>query len=88
MKDQIDQDRKSSERADFSLKSLTQEKDSAEKILRDIELKLKGLKEEQDEEKERTRRMREEVDSMNNVYKVRREEVFQINNLAQGFPVY
>ncbi len=77
LKEQIGQDKKSNERATFSIQSLKQERKSAEAALKDIENRLKGLKEELDEEKIRTAQIQEEVDAMNQVYKVKREEVFQ-----------
>jgi len=79
LKDQIDQDKKSNERASFSIQSLKQEKKSAEISLQDAETKLKRLQDEHLEEKNRTQILRDEVDSMNGVYKVKHEEVFQYN---------
>ncbi len=79
LKDQIEQDKKSNERAAFSIQSLKQEKKSAEISLQEIEKKLKGLQDEHLEEKNRTQVLRDEVDSMNEVYKVKHEEVFQFN---------
>jgi len=79
LKDQIEQDKKSNERASFSIKSLKQEKSSAETTLQEIETKLKVLQEEHLEEKQRTQSIQDEVDSMNEVYKVKHEEVFQYN---------
>ena len=83
LKDQVEQDKKSNERAAFSIQSLKQEKQSASVSLREIETKLKALKEEQQEQKERTRIMEEEVDSMNQVYRVKREETFQQNKTLE-----
>ncbi len=79
LKDQIDQDKKSNERASFSIQSLKQEKKSAEITLHEAEIKLKGLQDEHQEEKKRTQFLQDEVDSMNRVYKVKHEEVFQYN---------
>ncbi len=76
--EQIDQDKKSNERASFSIQSLRQEKNNAENDLKEIESKLGVLKEEHQEEKDRTHAIQQEVDSMNQVYKVKREEVFQL----------
>ncbi len=79
LKDQIEQDKKSNERALFSIQSLKQEKQSAETTLKELETKVKGLQDEHLEEKNRTQILRDEVDSMNEVYKVKHEEVFQYN---------
>jgi chromosome segregation protein len=77
LKEQIDQDKKSNDRASFSIQSLKQERKTAEKALKDIEDKLKILQEEYLNEKERTQILQDEVDSMNEVYKIKHEEVFQ-----------
>jgi len=79
LREQIDQDKKSNERSSFSIQSLKQEKLSAEKALGDIDSKLKKLTEEHTEEKERTIKIQEEADTMDSVYKIKREEVFQVN---------
>jgi len=78
LKDQIDQDSKSNERASFSIQSLNQEKISAESIYKEIGEKLKILEEEYTEEKERTKSIQDEVEAMNQVFKIKREEVFQL----------
>lgn len=83
LKEQIDQDQKSNERASFSLNSLRQEKHSAAVDLKEVESKLKYLQEEHLEEKERTKNIQDEVDSMNQVYKVKREESFQLNKTLE-----
>jgi chromosome segregation protein len=77
LKDQIEQDKKSNERASFSIQSLKQEKKSAEITLREIENKLKMLTDEHLDEKKRTQVLQDEVDSMNGVYKIKHDEVFQ-----------
>ena len=79
LKDQIDQDKKSNERAAFSIQSLKQEKKSDEITLHEIENKLKVLKDEHLDEKNRTQVIQDEVDSMNGVYKVKHDEVFQFS---------
>jgi chromosome segregation protein len=79
LKDQIEQDTKSNERASFSIQSLKQEKTSAETTFQEIQSKLKILEEEYAEEKNRTENIQAEVDAMNQVYRVKREEVFQLN---------
>ncbi len=79
LEDQIEQDKKSNERALFSIQSLKQEKQSDETTLKELETKVKGLQDEHLEEKNRTQNLRDELDSMNEVYKVKHEEVFQYN---------
>ena len=79
LKEQLEQDTKSNERAAFSIQSLKQEKKSADSAYQEIQVKLKNLEEAHGEEKKRTEDIQEEVDAMNQVYKVKREEVFQLN---------
>jgi chromosome segregation protein len=79
LKDQIEQDQKSNERASFSIQSLKQEKKAADTTFNEIQAKLKTLEAERSEEKLRTDQIQSEVETMNQVYKVKREEVFQLN---------
>ncbi|MBS0000212.1 MAG: chromosome segregation protein SMC, partial [Cyclobacteriaceae bacterium] len=79
LNDQIEQDKKSNDRASFSIQSLKQEKTAAEGTFKEIQSKLKTLEEERLEEKNRTEQIQSEVDAMNEVYKVKREDVFQLN---------
>jgi chromosome segregation protein len=79
LKDQIEQDLKSNERASFSIQSLKQEKTGADSTFQEIQAKLKVLEEEHAEEKRRTENIQSEVDAMNQVYRVKREEVFHLN---------
>ena len=79
LKDQIEQDKKSNERAAFSLQSLTNEKDAAEKILAEIEEKLKVFKEEYEEQKLRTSSIQEELNTLNKIHRNKQDEVYNIN---------
>ena len=54
LREQIEQDRKSNERARFSIQSLENEKETAEQILTDINQKLDHLKAEYEEQKQKT----------------------------------
>ncbi|HET9053990.1 MAG TPA: AAA family ATPase, partial [Cyclobacteriaceae bacterium] len=54
LREQIEQDRKSNERARFSIQSLENEKEGAEQILREINQKLEHLKAEYEEQKKKT----------------------------------
>jgi len=75
--DQIDQDKKSNERARFSIQSLDSEKESAEVILKDIASKVDVLKNEYETQKVTTYTLQGEVDVLRQVHRSRQEELFQ-----------
>jgi chromosome segregation protein len=79
LREQIEQDRKSNERARFSIQSLESEKAGAEEILTDINAKLEHLKLEYEEQKKKTTSLQAEADSLRQVQRDRQEETFQIN---------
>ena len=79
LNDQIEQDKKSNDRAAFSIKSLEQEKAKAEKLLESKSEKLESLKAEYDSQKELTSELQVEVNEMLNQYRGKQEEVFQLN---------
>ncbi len=79
LKDQIDQDRKSNERARFSIQSLETEKQAAETILAEIIDKLERLRSEYEDQKRITTELQQQSDSIRRVQRERQEESFQIN---------
>jgi chromosome segregation protein len=79
LRDQLDQDRKSNERARFSIQSLETERESAEQILQEISAKLESLKTEYEEQKTITTNLQHEVDALRHVQREKQEESFQIN---------
>lgn len=79
LRDQLEQDKKSNERARFSIQSLETEKASAETILNEISAKLEYLKTEYDEQKKKTTELQTQADSLRQVQRDRQEESFQIN---------
>ena len=79
LKEQIDQDNKSSERSSFSIQSLKQERNSATLAKEEIGNKLKILQKIHLNEKHRTQSLQDEVDAMNDIYKIKHDEVFQYN---------
>ncbi len=78
LRDQIEQDKKSNERASFSLQSLQQEKESAKSILAELEQKLLILDREFAAQKEKEQQLEEELDLKNNQYRELREHWFQL----------
>jgi len=83
LRDQIEQDRKSNERARFSIQSLENEKITAEEILADITAKLEHLKAEYEEQKRKTSALQGEADGIRQIQRDRQEEFFQINKSVE-----
>lgn len=79
LRDQVEQDKKSNERARFSIQSLENEKSTAESILQDITSRLDHLKTEYEEQKRKTTSLQTESDTLRQVQRERQEESFQIN---------
>jgi chromosome segregation protein len=79
LKQQIEQDKQSNERAAFSIKSLNQEKESAEKIFLETEQRVQILQAEYDAHKSKTSAIREEVNTLNKQQKTFQNEVYQLN---------
>lgn len=79
LRDQIDQDRKSNERARFSIQSLETEKSAAEQILNEISHKLEHLKTDYEAQKGITIELQTQSDSIRRVQREKQEESFQIN---------
>jgi chromosome segregation protein len=79
LKEQIDLDRKSNERARFSIQSLEVERDSAQTILKEITDKLEALKTDFETQKATTYTLQGESDALRQVYRAKQEESFQLN---------
>lgn len=83
LRDQIEQDRKSNERARFSIQSLEAEKASAESILAEIVDKVDKLRSEYEEQKKITAELQQQADSIRRVQREKQEESFQINKAVE-----
>ncbi len=79
LRDQLDQDKKSNERARFSIQSLESERESAQQIFQEISDKLEQLKAEYEEQKTATADLQHEVDSLRHIQREKQEESFQTN---------
>ncbi|HEY9487662.1 MAG TPA: AAA family ATPase, partial [Chryseosolibacter sp.] len=79
LREQIEQDKKSNERARFSIQSLENEKDAAEQILGEINQKLGHLKAEYEEQKIKTASIQAQSDSIRQVQREFQEETFKVN---------
>ena len=79
LKEQIDQDKKSNERARFSIQSLEVERDSAQTILKEITDKLETFKADFETQKATTYTLQGESDALRQVYRAKQEESFQLN---------
>ena len=79
LKDQIDQDKKSNERARFSIQSLETEKESAHAILKEITDRVEALRTEFEAQKAATYTLQGESDALRQVHRAKQEESFQLN---------
>ncbi len=79
LRDQIEQDRKSNERARFSIQSLETERTAAEQIFNEISQKLEHLKADYEAQKGITVELQTQSDSIRRVQREKQEESFQIN---------
>ncbi len=83
LKDQIDQDKKSNERARFSIQSLETERSSSQSIFNDITLKVEALKTEYEIQKAATYTLQGESDALRQVHRAKQEEFFQLNKAVE-----
>lgn len=83
LRDQIDQDKKSNERARFSIGSLDTEKTSAAQILTDIQGKLENLKSEYENQRRITSELQLQSDAIRREQRAKQEESFQINKSVE-----
>lgn len=83
LRDQIEQDKKSNERARFSIQSLETEKEAALQILSEISQKLESLKAEYEEQKKTTASLQTEADSFRQAQREKQEASFQINKAVE-----
>ncbi|MBX2969390.1 MAG: chromosome segregation protein SMC [Cyclobacteriaceae bacterium] len=83
LREQIEQDKKSNERARFSIQSLETEKEAALQILSEISQKLETLKAEYEEQKKTTAALQAESDSFRQAQREKQEASFQINKAVE-----
>ncbi|MGK7388837.1 MAG: chromosome segregation protein SMC [Candidatus Cyclobacteriaceae bacterium M2_1C_046] len=83
LREQLIQDKKSNERAQFSIDSLTKEKDSAEKIFREIEQKVEVLREEYQQQKSKTSSLQADVEALRQVHRNQQNEVYQLRKSVE-----
>lgn len=83
LKEQVDQDKKSNERARFSIQSLETERDLATQVLKEISDKVNALKADYEVQKASTYTLQGEADALRQVYRARQEESFQLNKALE-----
>jgi chromosome segregation protein len=79
LRDQIEQDKKSNDRARFSIQSLETEKIAAGEILTEIREKVESLKTDYEDQKKITTELQQQADAIRRIQRERQEESFQIN---------
>ena len=87
LQEQIDLDKKSNERAEFSINSLRQESETALAQLTDVKNRLQAYKNEYEEQKEKTSAVQEEVNVINGSYKRKQDEVYQLNKSIEIYNI-
>ncbi|HYG38046.1 MAG TPA: chromosome segregation protein SMC [Cytophagales bacterium] len=75
---QLEQDKKSNERAEFSIESLTNELNSAEKIFMETEAKISVLKAQYEEQKTKTTSVQQQVNQLSAQLKAQQEENYKL----------
>lgn len=78
LKNQLEQDKQSNDRAAFSIKGLLQEKEVLEKQLMENQLHLQSLQVEYNAQKEKTSRLKTEVEELNTQQKNKQNLVYQL----------
>jgi len=76
LREQIEQDKSSKERAEFSLKSLKREKNQADAKLLEIKEKVSQLQEDCEDQKIRASQVQEEVNTFIKIHRNKQDEVF------------
>jgi len=79
LKNQIDEDKKSNERARFSIQSLETERESAQSIFDEITAKVESLKAEYENQKASTYTLQGESDALRQRHRTLQEESYQHN---------
>src|SRR6478609_529957 len=83
IKDQIDQDKKSNERARFTIQSLETERETAQSLYEEIVAKLDTLRSEYEAQKASTYTLQGEVDALRQIHRAKQEESFQLNKALE-----
>ncbi|MGB4974906.1 MAG: chromosome segregation protein SMC, partial [Cyclobacteriaceae bacterium] len=83
LKEQVDQDKQSNERARFSVQSLETEKESAQAQLNEITEKVASLKAEYDTQKTATLTLQGEVDTLRKAHRANQDESYQLNKALE-----
>lgn len=83
LRGQLDQDKKSNERAEFSIESLTNELNSAEKIFRETEARAAILKAQHEEQKIKTSSLQQQVSQLHSEIKAKQEANYKLTKLLE-----
>ena len=83
LRDQIEQDKKSNERAHFAIQSLHGEEQSAQLILEDISQKAELIKTEYESQRAATAQLQLDVDALRQLHRAKQEEYFQTNKAVE-----
>lgn len=83
LKQQIGLDKKSNEKAAFSIQGLRQESETAERLLRETRHQLEIYSAEYDEQKAKTNALQEEANTLGRTYREKQDAVYQLNKSVE-----
>ncbi|MCB0497631.1 MAG: chromosome segregation protein SMC [Cyclobacteriaceae bacterium] len=83
LRTQIELDKKSNERAAFSIKSLNTEYESVQKQCDEVALMLERISEEKEAQQQITAKAKEEAESFETVHRAKQENLFQANKTIE-----
>lgn len=83
LRDQIDQDKKSNERAHFAIHSLQEEEINAQATLADIQAKSELIKAEYETQRQSTHQLQLDVDALRQQQRSKQEEHYQTNKAVE-----
>jgi len=83
LRDQIDQDKKSNERAHFAINSLQEEETAAQATLTEIMTKSAVIKDEYEAQRHTTHQLQLDVDALRQQQRIKQEEHYQTNKAVE-----
>lgn len=83
LREQIDQDKKSNERASFAIKSLDEERTAAQATLREIESKVETIKAEHESQRLTTQQLRVDVDALRQRQRAKQDQHYQTHKAVE-----
>lgn len=83
LREQIDQDKKSNERAHFAIKSLDEERTAAQSTLTEIEARVETIKAEHETQRQATQQLQVDVDALRQQQRAKQDEHYQTHKAVE-----